>query len=59
VVGLIGVTALRSCDACHLRWHLRLSDPAANKVGLLLDLVIVAMQGVLIGLTVGISVGTL
>jgi hypothetical protein len=59
VVGLVGVMALRSCDACCLRWHLRLDDSAANVVGLLLDLVMVAMWGALIGLTVGISVGTL
>ena len=59
VVGLVGVTALRSCDACHLRWHLRLNDSAANVVGLLLDLVMVATQGALIGSTVEISVGSL
>jgi hypothetical protein len=34
-------------------------QPAANVVGLLLDLVMIAIQGTLIGLTVGISVGTL
>jgi hypothetical protein len=59
VVGLVGVTALRSCDACCLRQCLRLDDSAANVVGSLLDLVMVAMQGVLISLTVGISVGTI
>ncbi len=34
-------------------------NSAANVVGLLLDLVIAAMRGAVIGLTVGISVGTL
>ena len=38
---------------------LRLDDSAANVVGLLLDLVMVATQGTSIDLTVGISVGTL
>jgi hypothetical protein len=59
VVGLVEVMALRSCDACCLRWCLCLANSAANVVGLLLDLVMVAMRGVLIGLTLGISVGTL
>jgi hypothetical protein len=59
VVGLIRVTALRSRDAHCLCWHLHLDDSAANVVGLLLDLVMVAMQGALISLTVGISVGIL
>jgi hypothetical protein len=58
VVGLGGVTALCSCVACCLRWPLHLDNSAANVVGLLLDLVMVAMQGALIGLTVGISVCT-
>ncbi len=56
---LIGVMALRSCDAHHLCWHLRLDAFAANVVGLLLDLVLVMMWGALIGLIVGMSVGTL
>jgi hypothetical protein len=59
VVGLVGVTALRSCDACPLHWRLHLDNSAANVVSLLLDLVMVAMRGALIGLTLGISVGTL
>jgi hypothetical protein len=59
VVGLVGVTALRSHDACCLCWQSRLDDSAANVVGLLLELMMVAMWSVLIGLTVGISVGTL
>ncbi len=59
VVGLVGVTTLRSCDAHCLHWHLRLDDSAAYVVGLLLNLVMVATQGALIGLAVGISVGTL
>jgi hypothetical protein len=36
-----------------------LDNSAANVVGLLLDLVMVAMRGALIGLTLGMSVGTL
>ena len=59
VVGLIVVMALRSCEARCLRWHSHLDDSAANVEGLLLDLVMVAMQGALIGLTVGKSLGTL
>jgi hypothetical protein len=59
VVGLIVVMALRSCEAHCLRWHSHLDDSAANVEGLLLDLVMVAMQGALIGLTVGMSLGTL
>jgi hypothetical protein len=50
---------LRSCDACRLHWHLHLDDFVINVVGLRLDSVVVAMQGALIGLTVGITVGTL
>ncbi len=59
VVGLVGGMALRCHDALCLRWCSRLDDSATNVVGLLLDLVMVAMWGALIGLTVGISVGTL
>jgi hypothetical protein len=59
VVGLVGVTALRSRVACRLRWHSRLDDLAPNVVGLLLGSMVVAMRGALMGLTVGISVGTL
>jgi hypothetical protein len=59
VVGLVGVTALHSHDARCLRWCSRLDNSAANVVGLLLDSVMVAMQDTLIGLTIGISVGTL
>jgi hypothetical protein len=58
-VGLVGVMALHSHDAHSLHWRLRLDDSAANVVGLLLDFVMVATQGALIGLIVGISVGTL
>jgi hypothetical protein len=53
VVGLIGGTALRSCDARHLPWHLHLDDSAINVVSLRLDLVMVATRDGLIGLTVG------
>jgi hypothetical protein len=59
VVGLVGGMALRSCDARCLRWGSCLEDSATNVVGLLLDLVMVATRGTLIGLTLGISVGTL
>jgi hypothetical protein len=59
VVGLICRTALRSRDARCLHWHLRLDDSAIDVVGLRLDLVVVAMQGALIGLTLGIPVGTI
>ncbi len=59
VNGLVGGTALHSCDACCLHWRLCLDDSATNVVSLLLDLVMVATQGTLIGLTVRISVGTL
>ena len=59
VVGLVGGTALRSCDARCLHWHLHLDNSAINVVGLHLDLVVVATRGALIGLTVGITVGTL
>jgi hypothetical protein len=58
VVELVGVTALRSRDACHLCLHLCLDDYAANVVGLLLGLAMVATWSALIGLPVGISVGT-
>jgi hypothetical protein len=51
VVGLVGGTALRSCDACHLCWQLCLDASATNVVGLLLDLAMVAMRGALTGLT--------
>ncbi len=59
--GLVGVAELRrrSCAACYLFWHLRLDNSAAYVVGLLLDLGIVATRGALIGLTLGMSVGTL
>ncbi len=59
VVGLVGGTVLCSRDACCLRWRSRLADSAINVVCLKLDLVVVAMRGALIGLTVGITVGTL
>jgi hypothetical protein len=59
VVEQVGGMALRSCDACCLRWRLRLDDSAINVVGLRLDLVVVATRGALIVLTVGIMVGTL
>ncbi len=52
VVGLGGVTALRSCDVHCLHWCLRLDDYATDVVGLLLDLMMVSTRGVLIGLTV-------
>ena len=59
VVGLIAVPALCSCDAHCLHWRLRLDDSAANVEGSLLDLVMVASQGTLIGLTLGMSLDTL
>ena len=59
VVGLVGGTALRSCDARCLRWCSCLDESAINVVGLRLDSVMVATRGALIGLTVGIVVGTL
>ncbi len=59
MVGLVGGMALRSCDACRLRWHLHLDDSTTNVVALRLDSVMVASQGALIGFPVGISVGTL
>jgi hypothetical protein len=59
VVGLVKRMALRSCDACCLCWCSCLDNSAANVVSLLLDLVMVAPRGALIGLTVGISVITL
>jgi hypothetical protein len=58
MVGLVGGTALCTCDARCLQWHSRLDDSATDVVSLWLGLVIVALWGVLIGLTVGISVGT-
>jgi hypothetical protein len=59
VVGLGGVTALHSCDACCLCWRLHLDNSAADTLGLLLDSAMVATWGMLIDLTVGMSVGTL
>ncbi len=59
VVGLVGKTVLHSHDAHRLHWRLHLDDSAINVVGLWLDLVMVATRGALIGLTVGIMVGTL
>jgi hypothetical protein len=56
VVGLVGGTTLHCCDACRLHWRSRLDDSATNVIGLLLDLVMVATWGALIGLTLGISV---
>jgi hypothetical protein len=53
------VVTLRSREARCLCWRLRLDDSAANVEGLLLDPVMVATRGTLIGLTVGSSVGTL
>jgi hypothetical protein len=58
VVGLVSGMALRSCDACRLRWRSCFDNSATNVVGLRLDLVMVATRGALIGLTVGITVGT-
>ncbi len=59
VVGLIVVTASRSHEAHCLRWHLHLDNSAANVEDLLLDPVMVALRGTIIGLTVGMSLGTL
>ncbi len=58
VVGLVGGTALCSCDACCLHWRSRLDNSATDVVGLRLDS-LVASRGALNGLDVGISVGTL
>jgi hypothetical protein len=59
VVGLLGRMAVHRRDARCLRWRLRLDDSATNVVGLWQDSMMVALQGAPIGLTVGISVGTL
>ncbi len=59
VVGLVGSMALCSRDAHCLRWRSHLDNSAINVVSLRLDLVMVAMWGALIGLNVGIMVGTL
>jgi hypothetical protein len=59
VVGLVGVTVLCSRVACRLQWCLHLDDLAANVVGLGLGLMVVVTRGALMGLTLGISVGTL
>jgi hypothetical protein len=59
VVWLIVVMALCSREAHCLRWRSCLDDSAANVEGLLLDPVMVVMRGALIGLTVGMSLGTL
>jgi hypothetical protein len=42
VVGLVGGTALCSCDACCLHWCLHLDHSATDVVGLQLDSVMVA-----------------
>ncbi len=57
--GLVGGAASCSHDAHCLRWRLCLDNSATNVVGLLLDLVMVATRGMLIGLTLGISAGIL
>ena len=59
VVGLVGRMACRICDACRLHWRLHLDDSTTNVVGLRLDSVMVALRGVLIDLTIGVSVGIL
>ncbi len=59
MVGLISGMALRSRDAHCLRLCSCLDDSATNVVGVQLDLLMVSTWGVLIGLTLGISVGTL
>ncbi len=59
LVGLVGGMALHGHDAHPLHWRLHLDDSAINVVGLRLDLVMVATRGALIGVTVGITVGTL
>ncbi len=59
VVGLVGVMALCSRVACRLRWRLHLDDLAANVVGWLLGSMVVVTRSMLMGLPVGISVGTL
>jgi hypothetical protein len=59
VVELVGGMALHSHYAHRLRWRLHLDYSAINVVGLRLDSVVVARQGALIDLIVGIMVGTL
>ncbi len=59
VAGLVGGTALLGCDARCLRWRWHLDNSAINVVGLRLDSVMVATRGALIGVNVGITVGTL
>jgi hypothetical protein len=59
VVGMVGGMAVRSHGACCLHWRLHLDNSATNVVSLQLESVMVALQGALIGLPVGISVGTL
>ncbi len=59
VVLLVGVMVLRIHVACRLQCRLRLDDLAANVVGLLLGSMAVATRGTLMGVTVGISVGTI
>jgi hypothetical protein len=59
VVGLVAGTAVCSRDACCLRWRWLLDDSAIDGASLRLDLVMVASWGELIGMPVGISVGTL
>ncbi len=59
VVGLVGVTALRSHVAWRLRWHSYLDNSAAKVVGLPLGLIVVAARGALMDLNVRISLGTL
>ncbi len=59
VVRLVGGTVLCIHVACRLQWRLRLDNLTTNVVSLLLGLKVVATRGTLMGLTVGVSVGTL
>ncbi len=59
MVGLVGVMALRIHVGCRLGWHSCLDESAGNVVDLLLDLIVVATMGALMGLPVGFLVGTL
>jgi hypothetical protein len=66
-VGLVGVAALQSCAAHHLQRRLCLDKLVGKVVGLMssmrsgfpVGLLVVATRGALMGLSVGLLVGTL
>ncbi len=66
-VGLVGVAELQSCEAHRLQWCLHLDELSGKVVGLmpgtqaslLVGSMVVATRGALMGLPVGLSVGTL